>query len=160
MSRRIARVGTRLAHKISSLKWNYSIVLTKERKKESATTTNSGKECLPLAFWNTNTGMEREKPPSVGHSPTTTTVISKDLSSEVVSQITGFFNRRGISENIPHNYTTKDSHSDFIRGLFVKIDLVQRGRISCLLSVKPAVTVNYYSFPLLLLSFLLLLNLI
>ncbi|KAH7849418.1 hypothetical protein Vadar_017521 [Vaccinium darrowii] len=94
--------------------------------------------------------MEREKPPSVGHSPTTT-VISKDLSSEVVSQITGFFDRRGISENIPHNYTIKDSHSDFIRGLFVKIDLVQRGRISCLLSVKPAVTVNYYSFPLLLL---------
>ncbi|KAF7152380.1 hypothetical protein RHSIM_Rhsim01G0152700 [Rhododendron simsii] len=85
--------------------------------------------------------MGREKPPSVGHNPTTT-IISKDLSSEVVSQVIGFFNRRGISENIPHKFTTKDSHSDLIRGLFVKVDLVQRGRIFCLLSVKRAVTVE------------------
>ncbi|KAK9273071.1 hypothetical protein L1049_017878 [Liquidambar formosana] len=68
--------------------------------------------------------------------------ISEDLPPSHVAGVASFFRTVGVSDTIPANCATKDFYSDLIRGL-LKIDRLQRGRLTCLLSVKPVVT-NFF----------------
>jgi hypothetical protein len=72
--------------------------------------------------------------------------ISKDVPSQSVIAIKDLF---GDLE-IPENCNTKEFYSDLIRG-HLKPQRVVRGRVTCLLTVTPAITVtisNLTSFPL------------
>lgn len=77
----------------------------------------------------------------------TETIISKEIPSRSVSYINGFFQGVGVSATIPPNCDSKDFYSDLIRGHFLEVNRVERGKVSCLLSVKAAVTVMLI-FPL------------
>ncbi|XP_057510774.1 uncharacterized protein LOC130793148 [Actinidia eriantha] len=68
------------------------------------------------------------------------TAVSKDLSLQILSIIDRFFTGVVVSGDVLETLNAEDFHSDLIRGLLVKVNLIRRGRISCLLSVKPAVT--------------------
>lgn len=68
-------------------------------------------------------------------------VISKDVSPEKLFQLNRMFGRMGAAAIIPESYARKDFYSDVIRGLLT-IDRLEKGRISCLIDVKPVVTVN------------------
>ncbi|PSS11717.1 Esterase [Actinidia chinensis var. chinensis] len=67
-------------------------------------------------------------------------------SSQIFSRVDRFFINFGVSGDVPETCNAKDFHSDLIRGLLVKVDVIRRGRISCLLSVKPAVANIYGGF--------------
>uniref|UniRef100_A0A5B7AD14 Thioesterase domain-containing protein n=1 Tax=Davidia involucrata TaxID=16924 RepID=A0A5B7AD14_DAVIN len=88
--------------------------------------------------------MGKEKPSAgtVSSATPTSATITRDVTSQTVSIVTGFLDRMGMSQHIPQNCDTKDFYSDLIRGS-IKVNTVQRGRISCLLSVKPALTNAY-----------------
>ncbi|GFZ21062.1 hypothetical protein Acr_29g0002240 [Actinidia rufa] len=95
--------------------------------------------------------MERDKRPLIHRNDTQILsppppAVSKDRSSQILSIIDRFFSGVGVSGDVQETFNAEDFHSDLISGLLVKVDLNPRGRISCLLSVKPAVTVTY-SFP-------------
>ncbi|KAK4847608.1 hypothetical protein QYF36_003803 [Acer negundo] len=72
----------------------------------------------------------------------TTRLITKDVDRKCVDVIVGFFQWVGISSNIPENMSTKDFYSNIV-GSHLKVHQIQRGRVTCLFSVKPAV-VNFY----------------
>lgn len=76
--------------------------------------------------------------------------ISKDVPSQSVTAIKDMFEDVEISGSVPDNCNTKDFYSDLIRG-HLKAQRVVRGRVTCLLSVTPAITVaisNLTSFSL------------
>ncbi|XP_059457909.1 uncharacterized protein LOC132187577 [Corylus avellana] len=70
--------------------------------------------------------------------------ISKDVPSQSVTAIKDLFEDVEISGPIPENCNTKDFYSDLIRG-HLKPQRVVRGRVTCLLSVTPAITNVYRS---------------
>ncbi|KAJ6955306.1 hypothetical protein NC652_006674 [Populus alba x Populus x berolinensis] len=76
-------------------------------------------------------------------SSSSTTIISKDLPSDYVSAVKGFFADVGIHASLPQNSFSKDFYSDLIRDL-LKVENVLRGRVSCIFSVSPAVS-NYFN---------------
>ncbi|KAK1364435.1 hypothetical protein POM88_039996 [Heracleum sosnowskyi] len=65
--------------------------------------------------------------------------ISKEVSAQMVSQLSGYLERIGASNTIPLDYGSKDFFSNIVGGL-LKVDRVERGHISLLLRVKAAVT--------------------
>ncbi|KAK2650386.1 hypothetical protein Ddye_017875 [Dipteronia dyeriana] len=71
-----------------------------------------------------------------------TRLITKNVDRKCVDDIVGFFQWVGISSNIPENMSTKDFYSNIV-GSHLKVHQIQRGRVTCLFSVKPAV-VNFY----------------
>lgn len=79
---------------------------------------------------------------SSSSSSSSTTTISKDLPSDYVSAVKGFFADVGIHASLPQN-SSKDFYSDLIRDL-LKVDNVLRGRVSCIFSVSPALG-NYFN---------------
>ncbi|GAV85575.1 4HBT domain-containing protein [Cephalotus follicularis] len=74
---------------------------------------------------------------------TTTPTVSKHLSPEYATGVVKFLENVGILDPSIHSYNTKDYYSHLISG-HLRADHVQRGRITCLLSVTPAVT-NYFN---------------
>ncbi|OAY49218.1 uncharacterized protein LOC110614892 [Manihot esculenta] len=76
-------------------------------------------------------------------SASTETIISKDLPPDSAEEIKQFFTFTGVSSSSPQNYHCKDFFSNLISPL-LKADLVQRGHVSCIFSVLPAVT-NYFN---------------
>ncbi|GFY90292.1 thioesterase superfamily protein [Actinidia rufa] len=83
--------------------------------------------------------------------PSTTSIVAaeseKGMSSRSLSLVTGFFESEGVSDTtIPPQFDTKGFFSEFVRGLLLKVYRVNRGRVSCLLSVKPSVTNIYGGF--------------
>ena len=76
--------------------------------------------------------------------------ISKDVPSQSVTAIKHMFEDVEISGPVPENCNIKDFYSDLIRG-HLKPQRVVRGRVTCLLSVTPDITVtisNLTSFSL------------
>jgi hypothetical protein len=76
--------------------------------------------------------------------------ISKDVPSQSVIAIKDMFGDVEISGPVLENCNTKEFYSDLIRG-HLKPQRVVRGRVTCLLTVTPAITVtisNLTSFPL------------
>ncbi|KAK6920176.1 Thioesterase domain [Dillenia turbinata] len=71
-----------------------------------------------------------------------TAKISSVLSPSVVSRVENFLSDPEITEPSPESGAQSNSYSDLVRGL-LKLDQLQRGRITCLLSVKPFVS-NVY----------------
>ncbi|XP_049399378.1 uncharacterized protein LOC125863239 [Solanum stenotomum] len=71
------------------------------------------------------------------------TVISEKLSAESISKVNGFLKSMGLFNlNFPPQYDTKDSFSELSRS-FLKVQHVHRGKISCIVSVKPPI-MNVY----------------
>uniref|UniRef100_A0A2N9GV27 Thioesterase domain-containing protein n=1 Tax=Fagus sylvatica TaxID=28930 RepID=A0A2N9GV27_FAGSY len=66
----------------------------------------------------------------------TTLTVAKEISTEHVSTITSFFRRKGAYDSLPDYCNSKDLYSHLIRTL-IKPDLVLRGRLTYLLTVKP-----------------------
>ncbi|XP_059651464.1 uncharacterized protein LOC132299047 [Cornus florida] len=94
--------------------------------------------------------MEREKSPGgqnpdISSSATTTAAaaMSDDVFTKYKSDVLRFFNRVGMSTHVPQRFDTKHFYSDLIGGL-LKVQYLERGRISCLLAVKPPVTNIYH----------------
>ncbi|KAL7258875.1 hypothetical protein ACSBR1_004895 [Camellia fascicularis] len=85
------------------------------------------------------TGMENS---SSATSTATVSAADKGMSSESVKRCGGFLKGAGTSDTIPPQFETKELFSDFIRGL-LKVDRIERGRVSCFLSVKPS-AMNFY----------------
>lgn len=82
--------------------------------------------------------------PSDTHLPevlSSSATIAKEFPSEHLSAVTIFLRSMGVSEFIPDNCNTKDFYSDLVRA-FLKPDRVLRGRVTCLLTISPAVTVT------------------
>uniref|UniRef100_A0A7N1A5W8 Thioesterase domain-containing protein n=1 Tax=Kalanchoe fedtschenkoi TaxID=63787 RepID=A0A7N1A5W8_KALFE len=57
-------------------------------------------------------------------------------------QIEGFMRSMGVGETISANSNTRDFYSNLVAGV-LKVHQVQRGKITCFVTVKPVVT-NYY----------------
>ncbi|KAH7577872.1 hypothetical protein JRO89_XS01G0309800 [Xanthoceras sorbifolium] len=75
-------------------------------------------------------------------SSTTTGVIAKDVDRKCVETVVGFLQRVGSSSYIPDNMSTKDFYSNVV-GVHLKVHQIQRGRVTCFFSVKPAVANAY-----------------
>ena len=71
----------------------------------------------------------------------TTLTVAKEISTEHVSTITSFFRRKGAYDSLPDYCNSKDLYSHLIRTL-IKPDLVLRGRLTYLLTVKPTFAVS------------------
>lgn len=70
------------------------------------------------------------------------TVISEKLSAESISMVSGFLKSMGLFNlNFPPKYDTKDSFSELTRS-FLKVQHIHRGKISCIVSVKPPIMVD------------------
>ncbi|CAA3001938.1 Hypothetical predicted protein [Olea europaea subsp. europaea] len=72
----------------------------------------------------------------------TGTTISKDFPSESLKLLTLFYNGTGVFQIIKPEHNIKDSFSNLIGGV-LKVITIERGKISCLLTVKPP-TLNGY----------------
>ncbi|KAJ6808090.1 thioesterase family protein [Iris pallida] len=71
---------------------------------------------------------------------TTTTVRASP--SDAAANAEGFLRRLGVSENIPVAWEDKDFYSRLLRGL-LKVDAIDRGRVTCSFTVTPSVTNPY-----------------
>ncbi|XP_004229829.1 uncharacterized protein [Solanum lycopersicum] len=70
-------------------------------------------------------------------------VISEKLSAESISKFNRFLKGMGVFNlNFPPQYDTKDSFSELSRSL-LKVQHIHRGKISCIVSVKPPI-MNIY----------------
>ncbi|CAN1292726.1 hypothetical protein LINPERPRIM_LOCUS21709 [Linum perenne] len=69
--------------------------------------------------------------------------VVKDVPLQYANTVQNFFTSTGVSDPSVHKYTsTKNSYSDIISGL-LKVNSVERGRVSCSFSVLPLVA-NFY----------------
>lgn len=75
----------------------------------------------------------------------TGTTISKDIPSEALELITHFYNGTGVFHKIKPEHNVKDSFSNLIGGV-LKVITIQRGKISCLLTIKPPTLVPFFLF--------------
>ncbi|KAM3016582.1 hypothetical protein FF2_000584 [Malus domestica] len=67
-----------------------------------------------------------------------TAIISEDLPPQHLNQVVCFLHRVGISDPIPDRCNTKDYRSALIHGILKPLH-IRKGRVTCLVSVKPAV---------------------
>ncbi|KAK4371980.1 hypothetical protein RND71_007364 [Anisodus tanguticus] len=71
------------------------------------------------------------------------TVISEKLSADSIIKVNGFLKSMGVFNlTFPTQYDTKDSFSELTRN-FIKVQHIHRGKISCIVSVKPPI-MNFY----------------
>ncbi|KAK4578374.1 hypothetical protein RGQ29_028476 [Quercus rubra] len=85
------------------------------------------------------------RPEAEAKSKSSVTVV-KDVCAEPVSMLIGFLQRMGInSDSVPDICKTKDFYSHLIHHI-IKPDQVLRGRITCLLTVNPALSNIYGNF--------------
>ncbi|XP_004306827.1 PREDICTED: uncharacterized protein LOC101315085 [Fragaria vesca subsp. vesca] len=71
--------------------------------------------------------------------------ISEDIPEEYLNRLLKFLERVGISGDVPDHCNTEDFYSNIIGG-FLKHLAILRGRVTCLVSVKPAVTNTFGGF--------------
>ena len=85
--------------------------------------------------------------PDAESTSSSSVIETKGLSAKHVSMVTNFLRSvgAGVSDSIPDNCNTKEFYSDIIRDT-IKPDLLLRGRVTCLLTVKPTVAVTLLSF--------------
>lgn len=69
---------------------------------------------------------------------------AKEVDPEYVSKVIVFLKEVGASSSIPDDCCTNDSYSNIL-GRHIKVHKIQRGRLICHLSVKPAILVNSLS---------------
>ncbi|KAL7594037.1 uncharacterized protein LOC111912880 [Lactuca sativa] len=70
------------------------------------------------------------------------TVVSKEMPPETVAKVTGFFMSVGGGSVVPEKYEGERVHPDLIRSL-LKVQHIHRGRLTCILTVKPYVCNAY-----------------
>ncbi|KAF8027006.1 hypothetical protein BT93_E0050 [Corymbia citriodora subsp. variegata] len=68
--------------------------------------------------------------------------VSPDVPRERVDMISGFFQKTGVSDPIPPAYAAPDGYSGLLCGS-LRAGRVQRGKVSCLLSVGPPLLNTY-----------------
>ncbi|KAK7349550.1 hypothetical protein VNO77_07001 [Canavalia gladiata] len=68
--------------------------------------------------------------------------ISKDVDPQHASETLSFVKIMGAATPIPDTYNTRGFFDGFIRS-FIKVDHIQRGRISCTIIAKPPVCNGY-----------------
>nr|XP_043621785.1 uncharacterized protein LOC122593438 [Erigeron canadensis] len=73
------------------------------------------------------------------------TVVSKDIPSKTAAWVTGFIMNCGGGGVIPSNMDREGVETDLIRSL-VKVQHIDRGRVSCILTVKPYACNAYNTF--------------
>ncbi|KAK2983967.1 hypothetical protein RJ640_027292, partial [Escallonia rubra] len=66
----------------------------------------------------------------------------KIVSKEVRELVADFFERVGLHAIIPTSCDGRGFYVDLVRGV-LKVDRVERGKVSCIVSVKPVVTNTY-----------------
>ncbi|XP_051132668.1 uncharacterized protein LOC127252518 [Andrographis paniculata] len=71
-----------------------------------------------------------------------TAAASEDIRAEDLEATVGFFNHLGTNKTMEPQFDVKDSFSDLIGGV-LKVVSIERGKISCLLTVKPAIKNAY-----------------
>nr|XP_009760457.1 PREDICTED: uncharacterized protein LOC104212804 [Nicotiana sylvestris] len=76
------------------------------------------------------------------------TIVSEKLSEEAASLVNLRFRRDSVGPNFPIQHDVKDSFSGLICGC-LKVHSVLPGKISCILSVKPAISIQASQSPLL-----------
>ncbi|KAK2650360.1 hypothetical protein Ddye_017849 [Dipteronia dyeriana] len=74
--------------------------------------------------------------------PPPSRLFTKDVDGKLVDKVVDFLQNVGISSNIPDNLSTKDFYSNIV-GSHLKLHQIERGRVTCFFSVKPAVA-NFY----------------
>lgn len=65
---------------------------------------------------------------------------------QLTSETLNFIGKFGMSKPIPQICNNTTGFYSHFFGTFIKVDLIQRGRISCTLSVKPQISVIPFSF--------------
>ncbi|KAJ9680958.1 hypothetical protein PVL29_020061 [Vitis rotundifolia] len=84
-----------------------------------------------------------EKPTATDYSPPlTAATVWSDVPETTRSLTIDFFERQALAAPAAADCLRKDFYSHLIRSL-LEVDSVERGRITCLVSVKPAV-INYF----------------
>lgn len=73
------------------------------------------------------------------------TVISEDITPQIVEELTQFLNRVGVYRAIKPEHNVKDSISNLVGGV-LKVISIERGKISCLLHVKAPILVSSLFF--------------
>lgn len=76
--------------------------------------------------------------------------ISRQIPEAHLSRTLGFFQHIGVTADLPPNCQEKDFYSHLIRGI-LQVQRVERGHLTCLFCVVPAVavtrpTLNFLSF--------------
>ncbi|KAD3069154.1 hypothetical protein R6Q59_016866 [Mikania micrantha] len=75
----------------------------------------------------------------------TETVVSKEIPPETVKRVTGFITNCGGVPGVPEKYEGQGISSDLIRSL-LKVQHIHRGRVTCILTVKPYACNAYNTF--------------
>ncbi|GLT79580.1 hypothetical protein SLA2020_510630 [Shorea laevis] len=79
---------------------------------------------------------------SSSSSSSSSETIVKDLPPEMAAAVAGFFESVGVSDPDIDNYNSIDLYSNLLCG-HLKAQKIERGRLTCLVSVKPALG-NYF----------------
>ncbi|KAJ0582285.1 putative Thioesterase domain, HotDog domain superfamily, acyl-coenzyme A thioesterase 13 [Helianthus annuus] len=75
----------------------------------------------------------------------TTTVVSKELLPETAANVTRFITHCGGGPEVSEKYEGEGFSSDLIRSV-LKVQHIHRGRVTCILTVKPYVCNAYNTF--------------
>lgn len=75
-------------------------------------------------------------------------LISKDITTDVLSTVLGVFNDLRYSSTVPPNLNHQGSYSDLFRQ-FLEVRQIERAKVSCVLTVKPSIEVNHDEIPIL-----------
>lgn len=75
--------------------------------------------------------------------------VSKEIDPRHVSETLLFVRVMGVGDPVPENCNTTGFFNSFLRN-FIKVDQIQRGRISCTISAKPPICVCVTPLPFLL----------
>ena len=84
-------------------------------------------------------------PDSLSNILSPTATISSDVSPENVAGVLGFLSDLGVSAILLDHCTTKDFYYDLISGVLKPLR-IEPGRVTCLLTVRPAVLVSFSSW--------------
>ena len=71
--------------------------------------------------------------------------ISKDVSPEFVDRLLLFLAGVGVTTQIPDHFDTNGVFSEFVSSIINPLS-ISPGRLTCLITVKPAVTVNLFIY--------------
>lgn len=77
-------------------------------------------------------------------SSSSSSISTKDVNPEYVIKILGFFKDMAVYDSAVQKYPSKDLYSLLLCDNLKALD-IQHGRLSCLLTVKPVISVNFFS---------------
>ncbi|KAL8554323.1 hypothetical protein ACS0TY_002490 [Phlomoides rotata] len=86
--------------------------------------------------------MDQNRPTTIETLTAATTTVSEDNPPEDCEVVAAFFENVGVFQTLKPQHNVKDSFSNLVGGL-LKVISIQRGKISCLLNVKPPILNGY-----------------